>query len=756
MAKRSLQRVYGKEINIKGIVQGVGFRPFIFTLACKYNLNGIVYNTSSGIHINIEGKLDDLNSFIDEVLSNPPQLSKIDKIDINDCNVKGYGTFSIKESKADNGFVPISPDMCVCDDCLKEMRDKNDRRYKYPFINCTNCGPRFSIIEDIPYDRPKTSMKDFPMCENCYSEYTNPLNRRFHAQPVACFKCGPSLKYIGNANGGDPIKAVVQDLKADKIVAIKGIGGFHLAVKAISYPAVMRLRKRKLRYGKPLALMMKNIEQVKKYCIINKHEIEILSSQRRPIVLLKKRNDILKGISDGLDSIGVMLPYTPIHFLLFDEIDFPLVMTSGNLSEEPLCKDNDEAMDRLKNIADSFLLNNRGIINQIDDTVTSYKAKKERIIRRARGYAPQPIMLKENMKNILAVGGFYKNTFCLTRDNYAFMSHHIGDLDNEMTFKYYKDMIERYIRLFKVKPDFLAHDLHPRYLSTQFAMSYGLKTISIQHHHAHIASCMAEYGIQDKVIGVAYDGTGLGTDGNIWGAEFLIADLNSFKRVGHLKYNPLPGGDIAIKNIYRTALGFIKDDVDHYDKFLNRFEGKEVYMIRQQIEKKINTPYVSSMGRFFDAVASLINIKDSVLYEGQAAMELESIITKTDKSYDYIVNKEDMYIIDTNCILKQVYDDFIERIAKGIISAKFHNTIVKFTIDIALRLRDDYGINRIVLSGGSFQNKYLLENLTNGLEGQGFSVFSNSATPCNDGGISLGQAVIANSLINNFTLKKGD
>ncbi|WP_434578318.1 carbamoyltransferase HypF [Thermoanaerobacterium thermosaccharolyticum] len=743
MAERNLQSIYAKQINIKGIVQGVGFRPFVYNLALKHNLSGIVFNTSSGLYINVEGYEDDIDAFVLELKENPPKLSKIDEIAIEDCDVIGYKDFSIKSSKANDGFVPISPDMGVCDECVNEMMDENNRRYRYPFINCTNCGPRFSIIEDIPYDRPKTSMKKFPMCDLCKGEYTNPLDRRFHAQPVACFDCGPSLNYVGPNANDDPIKAVAEDLRDGKIVAIKGIGGYHLAVNALSRDAVFRLRERKNRYGKPLALMMKDIDCVKKFCYLSDDEMELLNSQRRPIVLLKKKHKF-EGISDGLDSVGVMLPYTPIHYLLFEFIDFPIVMTSGNISEEPLCKDNEEALKRLKGIADSFLLNNRDIVNRIDDTVTSYKAKRERVIRRARGYAPQPILFKDNLKSILAVGGYYKNTFCLTKGNYAFLSHHIGDLDNSKTYMYYMNEIKKYIKLFKAEPKYVACDMHPGYLSTQFAKSLDLPVIYTQHHHAHIVSCMAEYGISDKVIGFAYDGTGYGPDGNVWGAEFLIADLKDFVRAGHLKYNFLPGGELAIKKIYRTSIGFIRDDMSFYGDYLKRFDPKEIEIINMQMDRKMNAPLVSSIGRFFDAVTSLIGLEDVVKYEGQAAMELESIIESDLSHYDYSISNVDGYIVDTSNILRQVYSDYLKGISKGIISARFHNTIVEFTVDIALRLRENYKINKVVLSGGSFQNKYLLENITDKLLREGFSVYSNSMVPCNDGGIALGQAVIAN------------
>lgn len=746
MVRRRVSQIQARQINIYGIVQGVGFRPFVFNIAQKYNLKGMVYNNSSGVYIEVEGEKENVECFIKEIKENPPSLAVIDEIKIKESEVKNYREFKIRESKEDDGFVPVSPDMGVCDDCLKEMNDPNDRRYRYPFINCTNCGPRFSIIEDIPYDRPKTSMKVFPMCEKCEQEYNNPNDRRFHAQPIACFDCGPKLEFVGDNCQEDEIKCVVDSLKRGKIVAIKGIGGFHLAVNALDDEAVSTLRSRKKRYGKPFAVMMKDIKQVEEYCIVSEEEKKLLLSQRKPIVLLKKKGEKLaRGVADGLNTLGVMLPYAPIHYLLMEEIDFPIVMTSGNVSEEPLCKDNEEALEKLKDIADAFLLNNRDIVNRIDDSVTSFNGGAERIIRRARGYAPQPILLKKDVKaNVLAVGGFYKNTFCMTRGQYAFISHHIGDLDNEKTFEYYKEQIERYKGLFRVTPQVIAHDMHKGYLSTQYALSCDLPRVEVQHHHAHIASCMAEYNITDKVIGIAYDGTGYGTDGNIWGAEFLICDLKDFLRVGHLKYKPLPGGELAIRKIYRVALGFISEDINFYKDFVERFDSKEVDLILKQIEKKINTPYVSSMGRFFDAAASLLGVKDQVLFEGQGAMELESLIIENDDFYDFDVYRDEEYIINPEIILHQLYEDYKNGIDKRIIATKFHNSIVEFTHYLALELRKEFGINKVVLSGGSFQNRYLLKKLLAKLTASGFEAYSNSKVPCNDGGISLGQAVIAN------------
>ncbi|WP_284679978.1 carbamoyltransferase HypF [Aceticella autotrophica] len=735
-------------IKVKGIVQGVGFRPFVFSKAVKYNLNGLVLNSSSGVYIELEGKEKDIAAFIKVLKNEPPILAKIDKIEIQKLDYKGYDKFSIVMSKEDDGVISVSPDMGTCEDCLREMRDKKDRRYGYPFINCTNCGPRFTIIKDIPYDRDKTSMSIFPMCSECKKEYEDPLDRRFHAQPVACFQCGPSLAFIGEEMGKDEIEKAAKLLKKGKILAIKGLGGFHLSVNALNEEAVRLLRKRKNRYGKPLAVMMKDIEQINEYCFINEEEKKLLESPKKPIVLLRKKNfNLAKSISDNLNRVGVLLPYTPLHYLLMDMIDFPVVMTSGNFSEEPLCKDNEDALNKLSSIADGFLLHDRDIVNRIDDTVTSFVGGRERIIRRARGYAPQPLICHKTMESILACGSFYKNTFCLTRENYAFLSHHIGDLDNDKTYNYYKEEIEKYKKLFKIEPKIVAYDMHPGYVSTLYGKNLNLPHIAVQHHHAHIASCMAEYGIDEKVIGVAYDGTGYGEDGKLWGAEFMIADFKGYKRVGHLNYVSLPGGELAIKKIYRVALGYIYKDIKNYKEFLSRFDKYEIDLILKQIERGINTPKASSMGRLFDAAASLIDIEDEVLYEGQAAMEMESIIEEDKSYYDFeIISEEGSYIINTEGIFHGLFEDYRRKVRKGIIAARFHNSVIKFTIEMVKKLHYKYKINKVVLSGGSFQNVYLLENIINILSGLGFEVFSNSLVPCNDGGISLGQAFIANEI----------
>jgi len=718
-----------------------------------------VYNNTNGVLIDVEGEEEDIRQFEKDLLKNPPPLAVIDAVDVKEQPLAGYNKFAIRHSLDEGrGFIPVSPDMATCSDCLREMRDPKDRRFHYPFINCTNCGPRFTVIEDIPYDRPRTSMKIFPMCRWCEEEYTDPYDRRFHAQPVACPECGPGIAFIDENTHHMPARYVSSPAEVDEVLekakallkrggvlALKGLGGFHLAVNAEDAEAVKRLRERKHRYAKPFALMMRDIEQVKAYCIITPEEISLLLSPRHPIVILKaipgKLPDIL---SPGLNTLGVMLPYTPLHHLIMDRVEFPLVMTSANISEEPICKENDEALATLKHIADGFLLHNRPIVNRIDDTVCFYAAKGERMVRRARGYAPEPMRLIKSAPPLIACGSFYKNTFCLAQGEYAFLSQHIGDLDELKTFQHYKEQIYRYETLFRVKPRYAVRDLHPGYMSSVYAESLGLPVISVQHHHAHVASVMAEYGLQDKVLGIAYDGTGLGTDGHIWGGEFLVADYQGFDRVGHLKYVPLPGGDLAIKEPFRSALGFIYPHLDFFREFVDRFDEEKIRIISTQIDRSINSPLASSMGRLFDAASSLLNMRDKVGFEGQAAMELEALIREDDGYYNYSIMKQGpCYIIDVENTLKDMYSEFVRGIDKGIIACRFHNTVVKFTAEMLHIMRDIYRINRVVLSGGCFQNRYLLENLNSKLSACGFEVFIPRRIPVNDGGISLGQAVIA-------------
>jgi len=561
-------------------------------------------------------------------------------------------------------------------------------------------------------------------------------------QPLVYFQCQD-----GFFQRDEAVSKAVEMIREGKIVAVKGLGGYHLAVDARNEGAVSRLRQRKRRYGKPLAVMMPNTDEVKKYCELSDAERQILESQRAPIILLKQKKDgpqLAFSLTKGLDTVGVMLPYTPVHKMLLDQVGFPLVMTSGNISDEPICTSEADAHSRLKDIADGFLHHDRPIENRIDDSVCFYAAGGIRMIRRSRGFALEPVKWETPAKPILACGAYYKNTFCLLDGENAYVSHHIGDLESTMTFDYFKEEIQKYMKRYSINPSYVVRDLHPSYLSSQYADELGLPSLKVQHHHAHVASVMAEYGLKENVLGISYDGTGLGNDGNIWGAEFLLTNLKDFQRLGHLKYVPIPGGDLAIKHPFRTALGFIYPNVDRFTEYINRLDGNEVEIILKQIERKVNAPLASSMGRLFDAVASIIDIKDTVTYEGQAAMELESIILPTDECYNYAVEKDGSgFSIDVSGLLEEVHRDHVNGTPKGIISAKFHNTVIKFTVDLAKRIAKIHNVNKIVLSGGCFQNRYLLEGLNSELQGEGFRVYIPGKMPINDGGISLGQAAIA-------------
>ena len=744
---------------IKGIVQGVGFRPFIYNLANTYNLNGWVLNSTEGVDIDIEGNDEDVKEFIESIRKKAPPLAVIDSIDISYLSPANYKNFIIKSSKEDsNKYMKIAPDISICNDCLTELFNPNDRRYRYPFINCTNCGPRFTIIEGIPYDRKKTTMKSFEMCQLCQNEYDDPSNRRFHAQPNACPNCGPhvSLEDMeGKIECDDPIKKTIELIDQGKIIAIKGLGGFHLACDAENDDAVELLRKRKRRSLKPFAIMCKDIEKVKLICIVNEDEEKLLQSIQKPIVLLKKRSEtsISDLVAPNNNYLGVMLPYTPLHYLLLENQFLALVMTSANMSEEPIVIGNDEAKERLKDLADYFLFHNRDIRMRCDDSVARIYDGHTTIIRRSRGYAPYPVDLCFNMKEILACGAELKNTFCITKDNHAFISHHIGDLQNLSAYNYYLDSIEHYKMLFRINPQILAYDLHPDYLSTKYALSQeGKKLVGVQHHHAHIASCMAENGLNEKVIGVAMDGIGYGIDGNIWGCEFLLADYVGFQRCAHLKYLSMPGGDMAVKEPYRMALSYLYDAFDgEMDKidtpFIKRIGDKKIAFIKKMIERNINAPLTSSCGRLFDAVSSLIGIQDVITYEAQSAIELEMIAEPNVFSrYNYEIIDEGTLIIDVKEMFREIISDLKYGLPKGVISAKFHNTLIDFMITICERIREkSEGINKVAISGGVFQNKYLLENTVKLMKHKGFTIYFHKRIPTNDGGISLGQSVIANA-----------
>ncbi|MBI4777683.1 carbamoyltransferase HypF [Candidatus Desantisbacteria bacterium] len=756
-------------IIVKGIVQGVGFRPFVYRLATGLALNGFVLNSSSGVIIEVEGEEKAVDIFLESLPRYAPPLSNIENIEVISHPSNNLKSFEIRESVEEKGrFVPVSPDIGICSDCLSEMLSPADRRYKYPFINCTNCGPRFTIIQDIPYDRRMTTMSKFSMCVDCANEYGDQSDRRYHAQPDACRECGPSIQLLrGNGVGAGPSACPIQQttilLQQGNIIAIKGIGGFHLACDAANDAAVAELRKRKGREGnKPFAVMSLDLDKVKQYCEVNEKEAHLLTSSEKPIVLLKKLPNCLisADVAPKNNYLGVMLPYTPLHYLLLAEFHgCALVMTSGNVADQPLIKDNHEAIEKLKDIADYILVHNRDIHNRCDDSIISVLYSKESIIRRARGYAPLPIALKFNSRQILAVGAELKNTFCLTKDNYAFISQHIGDLKNYETLHYYKENIEHFKRLFRIEPEIIAHDLHPNYLSTRFAQEYhNLQPITynlqpIQHHHAHIASCMAENGVDEKVIGVAMDGIGYGTDGNIWGCEFLLTDYSGFERMAHLKYIPMPGGDKATEQPWRMAISYLYSVYGEAipSRFLKRWGDEKTLFIMKMLKQGLNSPLTSSAGRLFDAVSGILGLRDVVDYEAQAAIELEMIADGYEnRGYGFEIReqreKENTLIIDpTKTILDIVHDIELD-INPSIISARFHNTVIGWTLETCRRVRDKTGINKTALSGGVLQNRYLFERIKPGLEEQGFECFSHSRVPSNDGGISFGQAVIASRI----------
>jgi hydrogenase maturation protein HypF len=766
-------------IHITGIVQGVGFRPFVYGLATRYGLSGWVRNTSAGVDIEVDGNAQVLDSFINSLKSELPTLARIDTFDILIEDPKGFSGFEIIPSEAVEGaFQPISPDVCICPNCLRELLDPTDRRYRYPFINCTNCGPRFTIITDIPYDRPNTTMAPFEMCSDCAAEYINPVDRRFHAQPVACAVCGPQV-WLEGADGhriaerDSAILATGKLLLEGKILAIKGLGGFHLACDATNAKAVDELRRRKLRVDKPFALMMPDLAIVEQHCFVSEAERVLLESRQRPIVLLKRKpgSSIVEEVAPKQDTLAVMLPYTPLHYLLFapeagTTIIPPLVMTSGNLSEEPIATGNDEARLRLATLADAFLMHNRDIHTRCDDSVvrvirddeTSTESEKMPaskpdniyFLRRSRGYAPDSIKLPKTIPSILATGPELKNTFCLTRQNYAFVSHHIGDMENYETLRSFEEGIGQFERLFRIRPEAIGCDLHPDYLSSRYALQRAnqnnLPIFRIQHHHAHIAACMADNELDGShpIIGLAFDGTGYGEDGAIWGGEFLVADYAGYQRPYHLAYFPLPGGDAAIKRPTRTALALLWSlGMDWEDNLAPVqdlcFEDRQA--LRIQLERSLNTPRTSSLGRLFDAAAAMAGVRQMVNYEAQAAIEFEAALDPSEAgAYQFEIKGE---AVEVGEAIRGLLTDVHAGVSIPIISARFHNGLAELTIRVCREIRRRTGIGEVALSGGVWQNMALLERATRGLRKDDFIVYLHHHVPANDGGLSLGQAMVA-------------
>ncbi|MFC1734165.1 carbamoyltransferase HypF [candidate division KSB1 bacterium] len=748
-AKRNHSTIKALKIQIKGLVQGVGFRPFIYRLANEYGLFGWVENRNDGVIVQIEGSQIDLDSFVKNITQKAPEASNIEHITYFDIQPSHYPDFKIiKSHNISDDITEISPDIAVCSKCLEEMKS-HEHRINYPFINCTNCGPRFSIIQDLPYDRELTTMSVFKMCSICMEEYKDILDRRFHAQPVACTNCGPHYTLHYNNNTENEIETILKQisdlLQLGKIITIKGLGGFFLACNALDDSAVKQLRLKKNREGKPFAVMFSSLEKLKEYAYVSDQESKILTSYRRPILLLKKKKSLAPSVTVGLNTIGAMLPYMPIHFLLFERLNLPaIVLTSGNFSEEPIIIDNDKAINNLSEISDAVLTFNRDIFNRTDDSVVYVVNDKERIGRRSRGYAPSPIETKIDINGIIAAGAELKNCFAVGKGKQAFLSQHIGDLKNLETYEFFIESLERYKKLFRITPELIACDLHPAYLSTQYAESTKLPIIRIQHHFAHIASCMAEHGLDEKVIGVSFDGTGYGDDGNIWGSEFFVCDLEEYERISHLEYLPLPGGDKASLEPWRMAVSYLykifKRDFFKLDlPIINTIEKEKIDFVTTAIEKKLNTPLTSSSGRLFDAVSSIIGLCHYNTFEAEGPIRLESIIDKRcNENYKYKIAKT--IVLDD--MIRGIVKDMINGILKEVISAKFHNTLISVIFDVVNQIHTTHKINKVVLSGGTFQNRYLLGKLELLLK-EKLDVYSNEKIPTNDGGIALGQLLIA-------------
>jgi hydrogenase maturation protein HypF len=793
-------------ITVKGIVQGVGFRPYVYTLANSLNLRGYVTNTSDGVSIDVEG--EKVADFIARLPAEVPDISRVYEVAVSPLPSCGYTDFRIVESADEGMFTLISPDVSVCDDCLKELLDPDDRRYLYPFINCTQCGPRFSITKAVPYDRPNTTMSVFKMCPDCDREYHDPKDRRFHAQPDACPKCGPQVQLkVQNSTfkvseEEHPLAATIRLLKEGAVVAIKGIGGFHIACDATNNGAVERLRERKRRNNKPFGLMAPGIEEIERSCEVSGEERQLLLSGRRPIVLLRRKGRLGTLLSEAVAphtrDLGFMLPYTPLHYLLFY---YPtpatppavsslskgkkaggahfnaLVMTSGNLSEEPIVRDNDEAIDKLRGIVDAVLVHDRDIFMRVDDSVVRLiredrqgtgrelrKSAKDRslsFVRRSRGFAPEPIALHGDGPDVLGCGADLKNTFTVTRGAFAIPSQHIGDMENFETLGFFEESLENIKKVYRAEPVAIAYDLHPGYLSTRWALEQGARgrergiaMHGIQHHYAHIGSVMAEHGLQGKVIGVAFDGTGYGLDQNLWGGEFLVADVHGFERAAHFRYIPLPGGETSIREPWRTAVSYLVDAEGEraFDRmealgFTAKYGADLIKSVIKLIPLKEFSPLSSGTGRLFDAVSALLGVCDRNTFEGEAAMALESLVAEgveTEYPVDIkvdIAEKKGMLIDFSYCITAMA-GDFLRGADRGAIAARFHNTICSVIVRTAKAIAEAWGVNNVALSGGSFQNLYLRERAVRLLAQEGLNVYVNEKVPCNDAGISLGQAYL--------------
>ena len=755
-------------VRVEGIVQGVGFRPFVYTLATGLGLGGLVGNDADGVFAEVEGPAESVQEFLASLGRDAPPLASIERITTSPLRPAGSATFSIAPSEPGGARrALVSADSATCQDCLAELDDPADRRFGYPFINCTNCGPRFTIVLDVPYDRPLTTMAGFAMCRRCAAEYHDPADRRFHAQPTCCPDCGPHLSLsdpAGTALPGPPLSGAAALIARGQVLAVKGLGGYHLAVDAASEEAAVALRARKHREDKPFAVMVSDLAQARRICHLDETAQALLTGRRKPIVLLPvlPGAGIAAAVAPGNRQLGVMLPYTPLHHLLLREVAGPIVLTSGNVSDEPIAYTDSEALARLRGIADAFLMHDRPIHVRTDDSVVLAFRGREAVIRRSRGYAPEPLTVRTRFRRpVLACGAELKSTFCLAKENHAFISQHIGDLENAETLRSFTAGIEHFSRLFEIRPAIIAHDLHPEYLSSKHA-DWLAQTLpgepeltGVQHHHAHIASCLADNGACGPVIGVAFDGTGYGTDGTIWGGEFLIADLAGFERAGHLTPVPMPGGAAAIRQPWRMAAAYLDaaypggppGTLD-----VIRRNDRQWSAVTAMARKGINAPVTSSAGRLFDAVAAILGVRDCVNYEGQAAVELEQLADASERTAyraaiidphrDSPRQDAPLQIAGHDLVLAAA-DDLVAGIDRSIIAARFHNGVAALIEDCCLALRERHGLSTVALSGGVFQNMLLLHAVADRLEADGFAVLTHSRVPCNDGGVSLGQAVAA-------------
>jgi len=751
-------------ITINGIVQGVGFRPFVYREAVALGVTGTVSNSGDGVHITASAPPEKLDLFTWRLQHRVPPVATIASFEVTPQTEQAFEDFTIAKSHhQDSATVQITPDICICNDCLAEIRDRTNRRYQYPFTNCTNCGPRFTIIEKVPYDRPNTSMRKFPMCAACRQEYDDPLDRRFHAQPNACPECGPSLSWHNNRGQAiateSPITAAARALRSGKVVALKGLGGFHLAVDGFSTSSVARLRKRKNRPAKPLAVMARDLETARKYCFISDQEEELLCSPQHPIVLLGKKqtHELAANLADGLGVLGVMLPYTPLHALLLETPECPdvLVMTSGNATDEPICTHNAEALERLQHLADFFLLHNRDIVTRVDDSIARIMHGKVRLLRRGRGSSPVPIRLKATA-DVLACGAEMKNTFCIVRKNEAYLSQHIGELSHIKCYDFYTESIDHLKTILEFTPQLVAHDRHPDYFSTRYGRRLDASRCAVQHHHAHTAAVMAEHQITRPLLSIILDGTGYGDDNTIFGGEVYIAERTSYQRRGHLEHLQLPGGDWAVAEPWRIGLSLLyqhfgREGVkeERLPAWLAEINHEKRRVICQMLEKGMNSPLTSSCGRLFDGIAALTGTCLFSHYEGQAAMELEHqaelcAVRDDLKSYPVEVSTtEDISIIHTAQLIRHIKRDLDTRVETPLIAYRFHQWLVSSLVFLVLELKKETGLDAIALSGGSMQNKLLFEQLATALEDHNFTVYSGETIPVNDGGIALGQAYIA-------------